>query len=92
VPHIHTVSQAENVIDMHICGHHIRRMRNRMTLEEWKRARGLTDEALADLLGIERSSVTKIRRGKASPSLAVIKRIRDLTGGAVTGDEWINAA
>lgn len=66
--------------------------RKAMTLEDFKRARGLTDDALAQLLGLDRSSVTKIRRGKSLPSLTIIKRIRVITGGLVTGDEWINRA
>jgi transcriptional regulator with XRE-family HTH domain len=66
--------------------------RRAMTLEDFKRAQGLTDDGLAQLLGLDRSSVTKIRRGKSLPSLTIIKRIRVITGGLVTGDEWIDRA
>lgn len=40
----------------------------------------LTDKLLSERVGIERSMITKMRLGKASPSLRTAMKICDLTG------------
>jgi XRE family transcriptional regulator, regulator of sulfur utilization len=45
-----------------------------------RKARNLTQEQLAELLGIDQAFVSRIERGLAAPSLPVAKRIVDELG------------
>lgn len=54
-----------------------------MTLSEWMAAKDVSDETLAAELGIDRSTASRIRRGKLLPSSRLIAKIVDLTRGAV---------
>ena len=45
--------------------------------------------SLAALLGVGVSTVHGWASGRRSPSLIVVQRLRDLTGGAVTVDDWV---
>ena len=60
-----------------------------MTLQEYKDLTALTDDALAQLVGVERSYIVKLRNGTSTPSLAVLAKIRSATKGAVDGAEWL---
>lgn len=44
---------------------------------------GLTDAALARAVGRERSTITKLRRGQANPSLDLAVKIAAFTDGAI---------
>jgi transcriptional regulator with XRE-family HTH domain len=61
-----------------------------MTLQEYKELSQLTDDALADLVGVERSYIVKLRNGTSTPSLSVLAKIRVATKGAVDGAEWLD--
>jgi transcriptional regulator with XRE-family HTH domain len=50
-----------------------------MTLAEVMKDRGLTDQALADQLGVSRPYVTRLRRGERTPSVTVAAKIQLLT-------------
>ena len=54
-----------------------------MTLEEWMRANGKVDQAVADALDVTRSYVTRIRAGDVHPSLGLALRLQEITGGEV---------
>lgn len=54
-----------------------------MTLGEWMEANGLSDEALAEKLSVDRSTASRFRRGKLMPSNDTMRRIIDVTGGVV---------
>jgi transcriptional regulator with XRE-family HTH domain len=49
-------------------------------LAEYMKAKGLRDQALADLLDCDRSMVTKLRHGTATPSLPLALAIHRETG------------
>lgn len=62
-----------------------------MKLKDWRDAKGLTQEAVAAELGYEsREMVSLIERGLAFPSLSKLGRIRQLTGGEVTADDFLD--
>lgn len=54
-----------------------------MKLEEFLSERSMTDEQFSKLIGVDRSMVTKIKLGKASPSLAKARAIEIATEGRV---------
>ncbi|HEX5321471.1 MAG TPA: YdaS family helix-turn-helix protein [Stellaceae bacterium] len=50
-----------------------------------------SDEALADRLGVDRSTVSRIRRGTRQASATLMRLIYDATGGAVTANDLVHA-
>lgn len=69
-----------HVLDMNV--HRVHKIT--MLLRDWMESSGLKDAALAVSLGLERSFVTKLRLGRAEPSLKVANQIVEITDGAVT--------
>ena len=63
-----------------------------MRLSDYMAEQGLTDEAFALRIGRDRSFVTKIRQGRALPSLKTAMAIFTATGGAVTVDDIFRRA
>lgn len=51
-----------------------------MQLSDAMKAKGLTDAALAEMVGVHRVHITKIRNGSSSPSLRVAAKIEAATG------------
>lgn len=51
-----------------------------LELHEWCAARGCTDSQLAQALGVERTTVSRIRRGYRRPSKDLSARVRQVTG------------
>lgn len=51
-----------------------------MTLHDYMQANGLRDAELAEKLGVSRPFVSRLRRGKRKPSLAVAVKLEELTG------------
>lgn len=60
----------------------------RMTLDQFLSKSPLTDEAFGQLIGCSQSQVSRLRRGESAPSTERIARIRDVTDGEVTFDDW----
>jgi len=60
-----------------------------MTLEEWMRAKGLSDRAMGKLIGISHSIVVRYRTGELRPSWPVLDEILRVTEGAVRPDSFI---
>lgn len=54
-----------------------------MRLNEWMTETGTTDDALAALVGVDRSTISRIRRGARVPSFATMQAICEATGGRV---------
>ena len=52
-------------------------------LERFMRAKGLTDESVADAVGVSRPYVTRLRQGKRSPSLELALKIEAWSEGKV---------
>lgn len=63
-----------------------------MTLSEWRREAGLSQEAFAERIGKTQGFVSAIERGAYSPSLATAVEIERATGGAVPAASWIGNA
>jgi transcriptional regulator with XRE-family HTH domain len=59
-----------------------------MTLSDWMLLRKLTDEEVAAMVDTDRSRINRIRRGVALPSLGLAKRIKEVSAGAVTADDY----
>lgn len=51
-----------------------------MTLDEFMRAQGITDQALSEQIGVSRPHVTRIRNGKRRPSIDVAAKLEAATG------------
>jgi transcriptional regulator with XRE-family HTH domain len=60
-----------------------------MHLAEYMDANGLRDEDVAELLGVSRGTVSRIRRRKIRPGWHTIEKIRTATAGAVTADDFV---
>jgi transcriptional regulator with XRE-family HTH domain len=62
----------------------------RMTLAAWMRNQGIADEDLAATLGIDRSTVSRLRRGRKIPSTRLMEKIAQATDGAVTPNDFFD--
>lgn len=54
-----------------------------MTLAEWMKASDVSDEALAEKLGWDRSTISRVRRGKLIPSHGLIAAVVKASNGEV---------
>ena len=54
-----------------------------MTLHEWMAAKGLTDDLVAKAIGADRSTVSRIRRGKIHPSKMTTEALFRFSEGAI---------
>lgn len=68
------------MLDMHMHTMHD----DRMKLETYLRNKKLTDEAFGALVGLSQSQVSRIKRGKSTPSWKTIAVIEEATRGRVT--------
>lgn len=50
--------------------------------------KGLSDEAVADAIGLTRVTVSRIRRRVVRPDWSTIRKLRELSGGAITADDF----
>jgi hypothetical protein len=60
-----------------------------MTLEEFMRWKGLSDEQMAGRIEVSSTSVYRYRKGLRRPDWDVLARIRWATGGVVLADSWV---
>ena len=60
-----------------------------MTLDEWLRDEGLDDMAAAVRLRRNRTTISRLRRGKLMPSLALAADIERESGGQVSLADWM---
>lgn len=58
-----------------------------MTLETYLAANGLKETDFAKLIGVEQSTVNRLKRG-SMPTREVMARIFEVTGGQVTGNDF----
>ena len=59
-----------------------------MTLKEWKALSGKTHSEIADLIGRNRSTITRVLRGDTLPDWETMLAILDVTNGAVTPNDF----
>lgn len=60
-----------------------------MTLDEWLRDEGLDDMAAAIRLRRNRTTISRLRRGKLMPSLALAADIERESRGLVSLADWV---
>lgn len=59
-----------------------------MTLDQWMDANGVNDADFAQQIARHRTTVTRYRRCEVMPSYEIMRRIKEVTGGAVGLDAW----
>ena len=60
---------------------------SRKKLKQWREEAGLTQQELADRLGVHVQYVSAIERGARRPGMGVAVRIRDVTNGAISVED-----
>ena len=60
-----------------------------MQLREWRKSNGLTLEQLAERVDVSITQLSRIEKGKSSPSVAAADRIAAVTGGAISAAELL---
>lgn len=63
-----------------------------MTLDDYLIGTKTLETEFAARVGISQAQVNRIRRGKSWPTRDLLVRIREITGGAVTADDFMPAA
>jgi transcriptional regulator with XRE-family HTH domain len=61
-----------------------------MRLSDWMSKHEVDDEELASRVGSDRSTISRIRRGKRRPSWDLAEKIKASTGNAVTPDDYLS--
>lgn len=61
-------------------------MNRPISLQEWRKSKALTQQDVADALGIHVQYVSAIERGARRPGMSVATKIREFTGGAISLD------
>jgi transcriptional regulator with XRE-family HTH domain len=56
-------------------------------LKSWRESKGLTQQQLADQVGVHVQYISAIERGARSAGMRVATRLRDLSGGVVSLDD-----
>jgi transcriptional regulator with XRE-family HTH domain len=60
-----------------------------MQLSQWMQQHGFDDAAFGAAVDVDRVTISRIRRGVNKPSWDLAARIRDVTQGAVTADDFL---
>jgi transcriptional regulator with XRE-family HTH domain len=58
-----------------------------MSLDDWINARKMSSQQFGDLVGLTQGYVSRLRRGKVTPSIITAITIRNQTNGEVTVDD-----
>lgn len=61
-----------------------------MKLSDYMAGKELDDQALADELGVDRSTIFRVRKGTHKPSPALMAQIAKLTEGAVLPNDYFD--
>ena len=59
-----------------------------MTFDKWLELSQIDDTTAGTMLGRNRAHISKLRRGKVTPSYELMLAIRDASEGAVTLESW----
>lgn len=62
-----------------------------MSLKQWRERAALTQQQLADAIGVHVQYISAIERGARRPGMVVAKKIRSYTNGAVGLDALADA-
>lgn len=63
-----------------------------MRLGDWLDEHRMADATLADKLGVDRSTVGRWRAGDSKPRDKTMRRLIEITAGAVTANDFLGAA
>jgi transcriptional regulator with XRE-family HTH domain len=63
-----------------------------MHLADYMEAKGLTDDDVAKAIAVDRSTVSRLRRKETLPSWGTATKLRKFTRGAVTLNDFVEAA
>lgn len=58
-----------------------------MTLKEWMKDKGLTEQGMANIVGVSQTAIHRYCTGRV-PRPALVLRIKKLTRGQVTERDW----
>lgn len=61
-------------------------MNRPISLQEWRKSKALTQQDVADAIGVHVQYVSAIERGARRPGMSVATKIREFTGGAISLD------
>jgi transcriptional regulator with XRE-family HTH domain len=61
-----------------------------MNLARYLSSKEISDEDFAPLIGVDRATVNRLRRGRHRPSWETIEKIQAATKGAVTANDFLN--
>lgn len=59
------------------------------TLDHYLSDRNITNASFGRILGVSEATVSRLRRGKQAPSMALVARIKSATDGLVTADSFM---
>lgn len=62
-----------------------------MKLKDYLTTYSIGQSKLSRILGVSQAHVSNILKGRKSPSIQLIKRIREATKGKVTADDLLNS-
>lgn len=65
---------------------------NGMTMEEWMRDEGLNDQQVADLMENDKTTVWRVRTGRARPSHGFIEKAIEVSKGAIDANSFFKRA
>jgi transcriptional regulator with XRE-family HTH domain len=60
-----------------------------MRLREYLRLADVSQTRFAALIGVQQATISRYISGEQIPSTPIVVKIRDLSGGAVTLDDWL---
>lgn len=58
-------------------------------LREYRSAHGLSQENFARSVGVQKAAISRIEQGKRIPSMSLISRICEVTGGELTANDFM---
>lgn len=61
-------------------------------MEEWMRDEDLNDQQVADMMGNDKTTVWRVRTGKARPSNGFIEKVIEISNGAVDANSFFKRA
>lgn len=59
-----------------------------MKLSDWMAKNGVSDDQMAEKCAVDRVTISRIRRDVNRPSWPLITKIKTITNGAVTADDF----
>lgn len=63
-----------------------------MRLSDWMSMNGVNDDQLAEKVGVDRATISRIRRGKHKPSWPLLLKLREITAGAVSAEDFVHSS